>query len=231
MRVIEDMFDLNIYSVTGDIINSKTNRRNKSSIFSSPSYIIIILCIISFIIETIPGIGTLYVNAFRFDPALFVARPWTLITYVFLHNGLVHLFFNMFVLFFFGPALERRVGNGLLIEIFFTAGVLSAIGHTFLSQPVLNTPPGPLVGASGAIYGVFAALTVLEPDIMVYVYFIPMKLKYALMLFALFDFLMINSSDMIAHTAHLSGLFVGLYMGFRIKKAQERYLARHFGRW
>jgi membrane associated rhomboid family serine protease len=88
-----------------------------------------------------------------------------------------------------------------------------------------------MVGASGAIYGVFAALAVLEPDILVYVYFVPMKLKYALVLFAVFDFLMINSSDMIAHTAHLSGLFVGLYMGFRIKKAQEKYLTRHFGRW
>jgi membrane associated rhomboid family serine protease len=231
MRVIEDMFDLNIFSVTGDQIIGRTNRRNKSSIFSSPSYVIIILCVLSFIVELVPGIGPLYFNVFRFDPALFVSSPWTLITYMFLHSGLVHLFFNMFVLFFFGPALERRVGNSLLIEIFFTAGVLSAIGYTFLSEPLFNTLPGPMVGASGAIYGVFAALAVLEPDILVYVYFIPMKLKYALVLFAVFDFLMINSSDMIAHTAHLSGLFVGLYMGFRIKKAQERYLSRHFGRW
>jgi membrane associated rhomboid family serine protease len=231
MRVIEDMFDLNISSVTGDEIIGKINRRNKSSILSSPSYVIIILCTLSFIVELVPGIGPLYFNAFRFDPVLFVSRPWTLITYIFLHSGLVHLFFNMFVLFFFGPALERRVGNGMLIEIFFTAGVLSAIGYTFLSEPLFNTLPGPMVGASGAIYGVFAALAVLEPDILVYVYFVPMKLKYALVLFAVFDFLMINSSDMIAHTAHLSGLFVGLYMGFRIKKAQEKYLTRHFGRW
>jgi membrane associated rhomboid family serine protease len=89
-----------------------------------------------------------------------------------------------------------------------------------------------MVGASGAIYGVFAALTILEPDIRVYVYFVPMKLKHALVLFAIFDFLMINSSDMIAHTAHLSGLFVGLYMGFRIKKIQESaQRSRYIGRW
>ena len=51
-------------------------------------------------------------------------------------------------------------------------------------------------------------------------------------LFALFDFLMVNSSDMIAHTAHLSGLFVGLYMGFRIKNIEERYVkSRYIGRW
>ena len=59
-----------------------------------------------------------------------------------------------------------------------------------------------------------------------------MKLKYALLLFALFDFLMVNSSDMIAHTAHLSGILVGLYMGSRIKNTQERYLkSRNIGRW
>jgi membrane associated rhomboid family serine protease len=89
-----------------------------------------------------------------------------------------------------------------------------------------------MIGASGAIYGVFAALTMLEPDIRVYVYFIPMKLKHALVLFALFDFLMAGSSDMIAHTAHLSGLFVGLYMGLRIKKIQENTEKfRYIGRW
>jgi membrane associated rhomboid family serine protease len=89
-----------------------------------------------------------------------------------------------------------------------------------------------MIGASGAIYGVFAALTMLEPDTRVFVYFIPMKLKYALVLFALLDFLMVNSSDMIAHTAHLSGLLVGLYMGWRIKKTEENTIrSRYTGRW
>jgi membrane associated rhomboid family serine protease len=206
----------------------------KDSIFASPSIVIIALCVLSFFLELFPGIGSLYISAFQFDPYLnsIVTRPWTLITYMFLHNGLVHLLFNMIVLYFFGTALEERAGNRQLLEIFFTAGILSAIGYTFLSRPIFNISPGPMIGASGAIYGVFAALTMLEPDMRVYVYIVPMKLKYALMLFALFDFLMVNSSDMIAHTAHLSGLLVGLYMGLRIKKIQEDTLrSRYTGRW
>lgn len=204
----------------------------KDSILASPSIVIIVLCILSFFLEMVPGIGEIYVSAFQFDPDSLVTRPWTLITYIFLHTGLMHLLFNMLVLYFFGTALEKRAGNRQLLAIFFTAGILSAIGYTFLSRPIFNISPGPMVGASGAIYGVFAALTMLEPDIRVYVYFIPMKLKYALVLFALFDFFMVNSSDMIAHTAHLSGLFVGLYMGFRIKKIQEDTLrSRYIGRW
>jgi len=221
------MFDLNT-SVIGDGINNRT----KSSIFTSPSIAIIVLCTLSFILELMPGIGPLYVSAFQFDPSSLISRPWTLVTYIFLHTNLGHLFFNMFVLFFFGPALERRVGNRQLLEIFFTAGILSAMGYAFLSRPIFNISPGPMIGASGAIYGVFAALAMLEPDLQVYVYFVPMRLKYALLLFALFDFFMVNSSDMIAHTAHLSGLFVGLYMGLRIKKTQEKCLkSRHLGRW
>jgi hypothetical protein len=193
---------------------------------------IIALCTLSFFLEMVPGIGYIYIDAFQFDPNYLVTRPWTLVTYIFLHTGLLHLLFNMLVLYFFGTALEKRVGNRQLLAIFFTAGILSAIGYTFLSRPVFNISPVPMVGASGAIYGVFAALTMLEPDIRVYVYFVPMKLKYALVLFALLDFLMVNSSDMIAHTAHLSGLFVGLYMGLRIKKIQENALRpRYIGRW
>ncbi len=205
---------------------------DKNSILASPSIVIIVLCTLSLFLEMVPGIGSLYVRAFQFDPDSLVTRPWTLVTYIFLHSSFLHLFVNMLVLYFFGTALEERVGNRQLLEIFFTAGILSAIGYTFLSQPIFNISPGSMIGASGAIYGVFAALTMLEPDTRVFVYFIPMKLKYALVLFALLDFLMVNSSDMIAHTAHLSGLLVGLYMGLRIKKTEENTIrSRYAGRW
>lgn len=198
-----------------------TSDRIKSSISASPSMAIIFLCIVSFFLEMVPGIGSLYIDTFQFNPSSILTRPWTLVTYIFLHAGLGHLFFNMIVLYFFGTALERKVGNKQLLGIFFTAGILSAIGYTFLSRPIFDIYPGPMVGASGAIYGVFAALTVLEPNLRVYVYFVPMRLKHALLLFAVFDFLMVNSTDMIAHTAHLSGLFVGLYMGYRIKRMHQ----------
>lgn len=220
------MFDPDISYISE---NEKKNR-NTSSVFASPSMTIIVICIISFFLRLL--LGEPYVNAFQFVPDNFFTRPWTVVTYIFIHWALLHLLFNMIVLYFVGTTLERRIGNRQFLLIFFVSGILSAIGYTLLSQPALGTSLG-LIGASGAIYGVLAALTVLEPDLRVYLYFaIPMKLKYALLLFALFDFLMINSSDMIAHTAHLSGLFVGLYMGYLIKKKEEKYLrTRYIGRW
>jgi uncharacterized protein len=221
------MFNLNTSYLSG---NDKSGRFQ--NIFVSPTLTIIALCILSFIVELLPGIGHFYLSAFEFSPGSVLTRPWTLITYIFLHSGYLHLFFNMFVLFFLGTTLEKIIGKKQFLGIFFASGILSAVGYSLLSYPIFNISPGPMIGASGAIYGVFAALTMLEPDLRVYVYFVPMKLKYALLLFALLDFLMVNSSDMIAHTAHLSGILVGLYMGLRIKNTQHRYHnPRNIGRW
>lgn len=200
----------------------------KRSVSTSPSMALIAICVLSFLLQiflknTSPYLGDLYIQTFQFNPAYLLSRPWTLVTYIFLHNDFTHILFNMIVLFFFGPAIEQRAGKKQMLGIFFTAGVLSAIGHTFMSIPLLGIFPAPIIGASGAIYGIFAALAVLEPELRVYVYFIPMRIKHALVLFALVDFLMLHSMDMVAHIAHLSGLFVGLYMGYRIKKIQEKY--------
>ena len=91
---------------------------NKDSIFASPSIVIISLCILSFFLEMVPGIGYFYVNAFQFDPNSLFTRPWTLITYIFLHTGLLHLLFNMLVLYFFGTALENRVEISSFLQFF-----------------------------------------------------------------------------------------------------------------
>ena len=77
----------------------------------------------------------------------------------------------------------------------------------------------PVMGASGALMGLLGTLAVLMPKIRVYLFFIiPMEIWMVVILFALYDFLMIGSGDMIAHTAHLSGLFFGLLVGASLKR-------------
>lgn len=187
----------------------------KYSMKSSPSMAIIYLCLISFILQIIPG----YEEMFQMVPAFILQRPWTLVTHMFIHNGFTHLFFNMLVLFFFGPELERRTGKKLFLNVYFTAGLVAAIAYSLTT----DNPETAVVGASGAIMGVFAALAIIAPDIRVYVYFIPMKIIHALILFILLDSILLNANDMIAHTAHLSGALIGLLMGSRIKRAQAKY--------
>lgn len=199
-----------------------------SSMKNSPSMAIIYICVVSFFVGNI-FLGARYFDLFKLTPALMLARPWTIVTHMFLHVDFGHLFFNMLVLFFFGRELENRIGNRTFLEVYFISGIVAAIGYYL----TVSNPDSAVVGASGAILGVFATLTVLAPDLRVYVYFIPMQIKYALLLFTLLDFALIGSNDMVAHTAHLSGILVGLFMGLHIKNKMQRYNRTydHHRRW
>jgi hypothetical protein len=117
---------------------------------------------------------------------------------------------------FFGPVLERKIGSSKFLVVFFISGIVAGLGWCF-------TAVTPAVGASGALMGIFATLAVLMPRMKVYLFFvIPLEMWLTVILFALIDFLMIGSGDMIAHTAHLSGLFFGLVVGMLLKGSSTR---------
>ncbi len=221
-RLVKDMLKNTAKHAAKGMVVGIFNRF-KRSMYSSPSMAIIYICIISFFLGImIRG----YVEFFWLLPTyplylILFTKPWTLITHIFVHARFTHLFVNMLVLFFFGRELEKRVGNRVFWNVFFTSGIVAAIGY-------MLTGTYPMIRTNGAILGVFACLAILAPEIRVYMCFIPipMKIMHVLILFALIDILFIDASDMIAHTAHLSGIFVGLLMGMRIKKA---YGSRRFG--
>jgi membrane associated rhomboid family serine protease len=193
---------------------------NIAGIFShNYSYLLLFLIAISFFLQLlIPGglitrgPPNLYEVSLWLNPILVEERPWTLVTHIFLHGSFNHFFFNMLFFVFFAPVLERKIGSSKFLLIFFLSGIFAGIGWSLTSV-------SPVVGASGALCGIFATLAVLMPRMRVYFFFlIPMEIWMVVILFALLDFLMIGSGDMIAHTAHLSGLFFGLLAGLSLKK-------------
>jgi membrane associated rhomboid family serine protease len=184
--------------------------KNPFGIFSGNySFLLLFLISISFVLQLlISG----YTQRLILIPALVVERPWTLITHIFLHGSFEHFFFNMLFFVFFGPVLERKIGSSKFLLIFFLAGIVAGVGWSLTSV-------NPALGASGALSGVFATLAVLMPRMKIYLFFlIPLEMWIAVILFALIDFVMIGSGDMIAHTAHLSGLFFGLLVGASLKR-------------
>jgi len=190
-----------------------------SLITSNYSLTILTIAIISFILQSIiPG----YFSYLALSPADIFFRPLkfiiNLITHMFLHGSGIHLLFNMMFLFFIGPELERRIGGKRFLTIFFLSGIVAGIGYSLWSVFILKSA-APAVGASGALFGIFACLAILAPDVQLYVYFIPMKITHALIFFALFDLIFIGSGDMIARSAHLSGMVAGLVMGWQMKKS------------
>ncbi len=137
---------------------------------------------------------------------------WQFFTYLFLHGGFFHLFFNMFALWMFGSDIERAWGGKEFLKYYFLCGV----GAGIINFLVSISSPYPIIGASGAVYGVLVAYAMLFPNRMIYIWGIfPVKAKYLVIGFAVIEFLATwnNVSDGIAHFAHLGGMLIGyLYL-------------------
>ncbi|WP_424358976.1 rhomboid family intramembrane serine protease [Methanocella sp. MCL-LM] len=177
------------------------------------AYILIGLTVLVYIIQMILPFSFTH-NYLAFSLSSLFSAPWTIVTQVFAHDkfSIFHLFFNMLALFFFGPLLERQIGSGRFLGLYLGTGILAGLAQ------VLIFPGTPVLGASGAIMGIMGTLVVLMPNLRIWLFFIPMKLMYAVALFALYDLILLPSGDMVAHAAHLVGLLAGVLVGFLLKK-------------
>lgn len=135
---------------------------------------------------------------------------WQPITYMFLHGGFWHVAINMFVLWMFGTEIEYRWGRSEFLKYYFVTGVGSGIVTLLFS---LNSTV-PVVGASGAIYGILLAYGLMFPNRYVYIYFLfPLKVKYFVAIIggiAFFSSLGTSGSN-ISHMTHLSGMIIGFF--------------------
>ncbi len=138
-------------------------------------------------------------------PALALERPWTLVTYMFLHSGILHILFNMLALYWFGPRVEARLGSRNFILLYFVSG----IGGALLS---FATPHVPILGASGAIMGVMMAYAVYWPHERFLIYgILPVEAWLLVVLYVGMDVMGAGGvgGAGIAHFAHLGGAAAG----------------------
>ena len=139
---------------------------------------------------------------------------WQPVTYLFLHGGIFHWLFNMFILWMFGAELERRWGTAEFLKYFLITG-MGAAACVLLLSPHSDAPT---IGASGAVFGLIVAFAMLFPDAVMYLYFlIPLKAWQAAVLFAFIEFFagLGGGGSGIARFAHLGGMLVGyLYLRF-----------------
>ncbi len=153
-------------------------------------------------------------SLFSFIPALAFAEPWRWVSALFLHANFIHLAFNMFALFMFGPYLESKIGSKNFLIMYFAAGLVGNLFYFITADPLIGA-----IGASGAIYGILGALALLEPNLQVLVFFAPMPMWLASIVWIGFEFISTtNPSSNIANWAHLGGIFAGLAFAYLIKK-------------
>lgn len=177
-------------------------------------------------------------GAFYFNSPYF--RVWQPITYMFMHGGWAHIFFNMFALYMFGPAIEYYMGSKRFFNYYFITGLgalalqmlVQAIEvHGILGSYILDTSvqynispanaeklrdiyAAPMVGASGALFGVLVAFGVLYAETELYIMLIPIpiKAKYAVIGYIVVELylgLSQHQGDSVAHFAHLGGALFG----------------------
>jgi membrane associated rhomboid family serine protease len=150
-------------------------------------------------------------NAFVFVPALGLVRPWTVVTYMFLHGDLMHLLFNMLALFFFGPRVEERILSRPFAILYFLSGITGAL------LSVIFSPGSPIIGASGGVFGVMLAFAWFWPDEKILIWgVVPVPARVLVILTTLFalwsGFGGVGGG--VAHFAHLGG-YLGAFLYLR----------------
>lgn len=148
-------------------------------------------------------------------PAIFLERPWTIVTSIFIHAGLWHIAANMLTLYFLGSYVSRLVGESRFLIVYFGGGILGSILFILLAPPFSIA-----IGASGAVFALGGTLTVMRPKLRVFVFPIPAPLP--LWAAVIGGFLILSLLPFVAWQAHLGGLVFGLVAGYFLRRKERR---------
>ena len=233
--------------------------RNIQSLFSSMPPVVKNLLIINVLIWLVMAISpdadrafTKYLALYYFSSPGFL--PFQLFTYMFLHGGFTHLFFNMFALVMCGGTIERAMGSARFLFYYISVGIGAALiqmgvyaiyihhlesffdaatcneiitrGWDLIQQNYNYSDPDagalnsfvnrPMVGASGAIYGVLLAFGFLFPNVPIYLFFIPIPIKAKWLIIGYFVLELFYGlgglADNVAHFAHIGGMIFGFLL-------------------
>jgi len=161
---------------------------------------------------------------FGFSPlGFFTGQIWQVITYTFLHGSITHLLFNLFILYMLGTELEWKWGSKKFLRYYIVCALGGAVLHTLIWLVTLTIDSSaaaglgsiPIIGASGALYGLFVAFGILYAEAPVLVFFVlPMKAKQFVIILTLIEVVsaVFFSDSGMAHLVHLGGMAAGYLM-------------------
>ena len=147
-----------------------------------------------------------------FYPTSVNFRFWQPVTYMFMHGGFWHLFFNMYALVIFGSVVERMIGEKKFLLFYLVCGLGAAALHLGFMSLKLGFS-APMLGASGAVYGVMIAYAMIFPQSKLTLLFPPVTLsaKWMVLIFAVIELVtgVTGTAEGVAHFAHLGGMLFG----------------------
>ena len=187
---------------------------------------LVVANLLVFLLQMTVFVDPRFVEALGFAPFAALERPWTFVTYLFVHAGPLHLAFNLLMLWFFGSSVEARMGGKPFFLYYLLCGIGGAAFSFLLTQWV---PVQLIVGASGAILGVALAFAWYWPNHPVHVFPLPepVPAKWLVTFFVALDLVLAaaGASDGVAHLAHLGGVGTGLLVlkgqAWRLRRAER----------
>lgn len=142
---------------------------------------------------------------------------WQFFSYMFVHAGFEHVLFNMFGLLVFGPKIEFTMGKNKFLKYYLICGIFSSIFYALITTLATGISDIPMVGASGAIFGVLTAYGLMYPKDMVYVYFFyPMPAIVFVIFYGIMQLVLgiafLGAQGGVAYFGHLGGMIAGFIM-------------------
>jgi len=153
-------------------------------------------------------------NQVGVSSATIASQPWTIVSAMFIHDGIFHILFNMLTLYFFGMYVLALVGEARFFLVYFIGGI---VGNALF---MLLAPGQIAVGASGAIFALGGVLAVLVPRLKVMIFPIPVPVDLWISILISFFVLIVVTG--VAWQAHLGGLLTGLAAGYIFKRQATR---------
>lgn len=159
---------------------------------------------------------------------VFVTKPWTIFTYMFLHEGFFHLLFNMIMLYFGGLIFQEYLSQQKLLWTYILGGIFGGLFFVtaFNVFPAFSsvTNISIAMGASASVLAIIIAISTYVPDYTVHLFLIgKLKLKYLAIAFILIDLLSISADNPGGHIAHLGGALWGFIYAFSLKNGRDFY--------
>jgi membrane associated rhomboid family serine protease len=196
--------------------------RDPRSINLTPLWVLIGVNVLVFIATSISsgsilGVSSHIATQAGVSSTTIASQPWTIVTSLFIHDGIYHILFNMLTLYFFGMYVLALVGETRFFLVYFIGGI---VGNALF---MLLAPNSVAVGASGAIFALGGVLVVLVPRLKVMIFPIPIPMD--LWISILISFLLLTFVADVAWQAHLGGLLTGIAAGYIFKRQarQRRY--------
>ncbi|MDA0195933.1 MAG: rhomboid family intramembrane serine protease [Bacteroidetes bacterium] len=156
----------------------------------------------------------------------FVIKPWTLISYGFIHHGFLHILFNMLFLYWFGKLIKEYLGGQRVLSIFFlgiiAGGLLYIILYNFLPLFQDSVHESRLLGASAGVFAIVVGAATFMPNYTLMLLFIgPVRIKYIAIFYVLLSFLQSAGANAGGEIAHLGGAIMGFVYIKQLHKGND----------